>query len=88
MLVAFWALVGWCGTPWPRRWPLPPPPPPDPWLLKAVNIAGGVLGGWAFTQVWPAASMGPIEVAASGIGALVGAVALGDLAGFALPRKG
>jgi hypothetical protein len=56
--------------------------------LKAVNIAGGVLGGWAFTQVWPATSMGPIEVAASGIGALVGAVVLGDLAGFALPRKG
>ena len=26
----FWALAGWCGTPWRRRWPWPWPPGPDP----------------------------------------------------------
>lgn len=88
MLIAFWALVGWCGTPWPRRWPWPPPPPPDPWLTKAVNVVGGIAGGWAFTQVWAATGqMTGIDVAASAVGAYVGAVVLGDLAGMARMGK-
>ncbi len=85
MLIAFWALVGWCGTPWPRRWHWPPPPPPpDPWLTKAINVVGGIAGGWAFTQAWAVTGqMSGIDVAASAVGALVGATILGDLAGLA-----
>lgn len=89
MLIAFWALVGWCGTPWPRRWPLPPPPPPDPWLTKAVNVVGGIAGGWAFTQVWAAGGqMTGIDVAASAVGAFVGAVLLGDVVALVQTRRG
>jgi len=85
MQYAFWALIGWCGTPWPRRWPWPPPPPPngDPWLVKGLNVVGAVAGGWAFEQLWP---MGPtatgIGVAASAVGAYVGSVLIGDVAGL------
>ena len=31
-LIGLWALVGWCGTPYPRWWwRIPPPPDPEPW---------------------------------------------------------
>ena len=88
MLWVFWALVGWCGTPWPRRWPWPPPPPPgpDPWLTKGVNIIGGIAGGWGFTSVCPLGEpVTGVAVAASGVGALLGAVVLGDVVGLFRP---
>ncbi|MFO0039593.1 MAG: hypothetical protein ACK522_11715 [Synechococcaceae cyanobacterium] len=25
---------GWCGTPWPQRFPIPPRPPIDPWKVR------------------------------------------------------
>jgi uncharacterized membrane protein YeaQ/YmgE (transglycosylase-associated protein family) len=78
----FWGAVGWCGTPWPRKWP--PPPPPDPWWFidRVVGIVGGIIGGWLFTQAWP---VGEVEelvglaAAASGVGAFVGSLILLDL---------
>jgi hypothetical protein len=82
-LLFFWGIVGWCGTPWPRRWPLPLPPPPSPWIRTAVGVVGGVVGGWLFNSAWPvsdAVSVG-LAVAASGVGALLGSIVLGDLAG-------
>lgn len=88
-LVLLWILVGWCGTPWPRRWPWPPPPPPDPWMIKFVNVVGGVVGGWLFNRIWPAGEVVTgIAAAATTVGAFVGAVVLGDLYGlFASQQK-
>jgi hypothetical protein len=89
-LLVLWILVGWCGTPWPRRWPWPPPPPPDPWLLKVVNIVGGVVGGWAFNLVWslPAGdAVTGVAAAATALGAFVGSVILGDLYGLVMSRQ-
>ena len=85
MLYVLWALVGWCGTPWPRRWPPPPPPPPDgdPWFTKIVNMVGGLAGGWAYTQLWALTTpVSAMDAAASCVGALVGAVLLGDVVGL------
>jgi hypothetical protein len=86
-LLALWILVGWCGTPWPRRWPWPLPPPPDPWLIKIGNVVGGIIGGWAFNQIWPAGDVVTgIAAAATGLGAFVGAVILGDVFALATGR--
>jgi len=90
MLWAFWALVGWCGTPWRWHWPWPPPPPPDgdPWLVKVANVLGGILGGWAFNRVWPMEhAVTGIAVAATAIGAYLGAVVLGDIVGALRPAR-
>jgi len=85
-LLIFWGTVGWCGTPWPRRWPPPPPPPPSPWwfVSRIIGIAGGVIGGWLFNQAWPVQEVGGaigLAVAASGVGALVGSIILEDVLG-------
>jgi len=57
-------------------------------LTKFVNVVGGIAGGWAFTQVWAVTGqMTGIDVAASAVGAYVGAVVLGDLAGMAKMGK-
>lgn len=74
------ALVGWCGTPWPKRWPWPWPPPPDPnpWMSKIIGVIGGVLGGWAL-----GAMSGAEGVVAVAIGAWVGSVLLNDIYGLA-----
>ena len=78
-LFVWWALVGWCGTPW-RRWP-PPPPPPDPWV-NVINIIGGVAGGWVFSQVFPVGDTSTAIVAATtSIGALTGSVVFGNMYG-------
>jgi len=82
-LFGLWVLVGWCGTPWPRRWPWPPPPPPDPWSTKVVNVVGGVIGGWTFNQIWSAGeAMTGIDAAATSLGAFVGSAILGDVYGM------
>jgi uncharacterized membrane protein YeaQ/YmgE (transglycosylase-associated protein family) len=81
----FWAAVGWCGTLWPGWWRRPPPPPPpDPWWFvdRIVGIIGGLVGGILFTQAWSitqTGDLGGLSVAASGVGALVGALILLDL---------
>lgn len=81
-LLVLWALVGWCGTPWPRRWPWPPPPPPDPWFTKIVNVVGGVVGGWLYYQIWAAPEMTSIGAAATALGAIVGSIVFGDVYGL------
>jgi uncharacterized membrane protein YeaQ/YmgE (transglycosylase-associated protein family) len=88
-LLIFWGAVGWCGTPWPHRWP--PPPPPDPWWFidRIVGIIGGVIGGILFNQAWPMVEtqgLVGLAVAASGVGALVGAFVLLDLYGLVRGR--
>lgn len=70
-------LVGWCGTPWPKRWPIPLPPPPDPWPCpvcgNVVSAVGGLVGGFLVTQVFP----NEISLVSVSIGAFV----LGRIAG-------
>jgi len=85
MIWALWALVGWCGTPWPRKWwPVPPPPDPDPWYSKIAGVVGGMAGGWLYDLAWPmGGNVTGIGVAATAVGAFVGAVVLGDLVGLA-----
>ncbi len=89
VLVGLWILVGWCGTPWPRRWSWPPSGPvPDPWFLKVVNVVGGVIGGWAFNQIWPAGdAVTGVAAAATALGAFVGSVILGDVYGLVTSRQ-
>ncbi len=64
----FWALAGWCGTPWwwrrwPWPWPWPPGPDPDPdpvykpqpvpWvIIKVIGVVGGIIGGLIFDRVF------------------------------------
>jgi uncharacterized membrane protein YeaQ/YmgE (transglycosylase-associated protein family) len=76
-VVVLWALVGWCGTPWPRP-PIPGPlPPRGPWISKLIGVVGGVVGGWIFNQVWTVeGAWTGIDAAATAIGAWVGAVFL------------
>ena len=87
-LLVFWALVGICPE-MPRiRWPWPSPPPPEPWwrwwTYKFVGILGGLLGGWLYTQVWPTVGIiSGVDVAATAIGAFVGAVILMNVYGLA-----
>jgi hypothetical protein len=105
-LLALWALVGWCGTPWPRwwRWPIPPPPEPDPrgpspqpWLVsKIIGVVGGIAGGWVYAEVFgplpdpwnpgPEPWMRGLAVAATALGAFVGARLLSDI--YELARGG
>lgn len=87
-LVGLWILVGWCGTPWPRPWPFPVPPDPWPWWYKLVDVVGGFVGGWLYTQVFPVDEVTAIGAAATGLGAFIGAVVLHDIFGAVMsPRK-
>jgi hypothetical protein len=75
-IFVLWALVGWCGTvPRPRP-PRPPDPDPEPWWLvsRIIGVVTGIVGGWAYTQVfgpqlepWVSA----LPAAASALGAFV-----------------
>lgn len=84
-LLAWWVLVGWCGTvprPWPWPWPPPPDPDPYPWL-KVINVIGGVVGGWTFSQMFPAGDTSIAIVAATtSVGAFVGSILFGDVYGL------
>jgi len=53
-----------------------------------VNVLGGLGGGWAFERLWPMGqAVTGIGVAATAVGAFVGAVLLGDVAGLLLGMK-
>ena len=85
-MLIFWGLVGWCGTPWPLRWPPPPPPPPTfRWFVsRLVGVVGGIAGGWIvngtlLVQEVPGAIAS--TVIATGLGALVGSIFLQDVVG-------
>lgn len=87
----WWALVGWCGTPWPKRWPIPWPPPPDPnpWFSKVIGLVGGVVFGWGVTSMGGFEAMSPEGMVASAVAAWVGSVFLNDIANLVMPgRKG
>jgi uncharacterized membrane protein YeaQ/YmgE (transglycosylase-associated protein family) len=95
-LFGLWALVGWCGTPWPGWyiwWLLhhngpPPPPDPWPWIDKLAGVVGGVVGGWAFTQIWSSGQDASAVVAAtSAIGAFVGSIIFTDVADIIKSRQ-
>lgn len=86
-LFVLWALSGWCGTV-PRPWPFPPDPDPgpDPWWLvsRIVGVVAGVLGGWAYTQVFgpfPEPWSSALPAAASALGAVVASRFATDVAG-------
>ena len=87
-LLVLTALVGWCGTPWPRPWPFPWPPPgpdPDPWLSKAVGVVGGIVGGWAITTMAGVVAEGVVAggFVTAAIGAWVGSKILSEVYGLA-----
>ncbi|MDH5508661.1 MAG: hypothetical protein OEZ02_15675 [Anaerolineae bacterium] len=76
-MLAVSLLVGWCGTPWPRRWPWPPPgPDPDPWLTKVIGLVGGVVGGWVFNQYIDT------SLVMAAVGAWLGSVLLNEIVGL------
>jgi hypothetical protein len=84
LLFAWWAIVGWCGTVPRPPIPLPPPPDPDPdpWY-RVIGAVGGILGGWAFSQVFPAGDASLAVLAATtGIGALIGSALVADIYGM------
>ena len=77
-LFGLWLLVGWCGTPWPRRWP--PPPDPDPWWYRVIGALAGVAGGWVYSTLWPAADgVTALYAAATSLGAIVGSIIVQDV---------
>ncbi len=97
-LLVVWILVGWCGTPWPRPWPWPlpwpwprpkPGPGPDPappWVLKLVGIVGAIVGGWVFTQVWPAENVDALYALSTALGAGIGTALAVDVYSLMGPR--
>ncbi len=86
---AFSLLVGWCGTPWPIRWPIPIPPwppepdPPCPVCGNVISALGGLVGGYLVTQLVPE----QISLVSVSIGAFVVGRLAGDFYG-AVTRKG
>jgi hypothetical protein len=87
-----WLLVGWCGTPWRPRWPVPPPPPDgNPWMRYVIGgvigAVGGVIGGYVFGQLFGADLAADAGVLLSLVGAFAGGRILGDVAGLAMPGR-
>lgn len=93
VLFAMWGAVGWCGTPYPGWWRGPRPhPDPEPWWLigKIIGVVAGIVGGWAFTQLFgpsPEPWRSALPAAASCIGAFVVARIVGDIYGAATAGK-
>lgn len=79
MLYLFWALVGWCGTPW-RGWP---PPPPDPWwwIMKVLAVVGGIVGGLLVDRYLTVPDSAPALIATA-IGAYAGGRFLAEAVGI------
>lgn len=84
-LFGLWAIVGWCGTPYPWWWwRVPPPPDPEPWWSsRLIGVVAGIIGGWAFAQAfgpqpepWTA-----VTAAATAVGAFSASRLVGDLYG-------
>lgn len=78
---ALWMLVGWCGTPPPRPWPFPNGPTPDPWIIKAVGVIGGLIGGLAYQTAFGIVVTDgyvAINTLATSLGAFIGARVLAD----------
>lgn len=92
-LFVLWLLVGWeCGTV--PRLPLPAPrpkpdPPPCRVCGRVLGAVAGVLGGWAYTQLFlpqdPIPSSG-IYPAATAVGAFVAARFATDIYGLVADR--
>jgi hypothetical protein len=55
MMMAFLAMMGWCGTKWPGWWRGPHPvPDPEPWWDLAygvLGVIGGVAAGTVFKPI-------------------------------------
>lgn len=92
-LIVLWALVGWCGTVPRPRFP-PPPDPPDPGPCLVCGVIGaiaGIIGGWAFTQVFLPTDQFPIRsaiyAAATTVGAFVAGRIASDIYAAAATRK-
>jgi hypothetical protein len=88
-----WLLVGWCGTvPRPRP-PFPPTPPdPDPWwrstlLTGLVGVVGGVIGGWAFDQLFSADLGSAAGVLLTFAGAFVGGRIANDIGAVGMSAR-
>ena len=84
-LIVLSALVGWCGTPWPRPWPFPwpgPDPDPNPWISKVVGVAGGVVGGWLIGTI--AGAIITDGFVAAAVGAWAGSIILSDVYGLVM----
>ncbi len=97
LTLATWALAGWCGTV-PlylqirliRRWDPNPPPPPEPYLRNllllelGLGLAGGLLGGYAFSQAGlEGGTFAVVDLAATSLGAALGGNLLSRI-GFAV----
>lgn len=85
MLFALWGAAGWCGTPYPGWW-RHPDPDPEPWWFvgKIIGIVTGILGGWAYTQMFGGAQehwTAALPAAASCVGAFAVARIVGDVYG-------
>ena len=76
MMMAFAAMMGWCGTKWPGWWRGPRPPQPDPWwwIVSLAGAVGGVIAVMVFKDVIRDA--GYMGMAAT---AFFGGVTLGSL---------
>jgi hypothetical protein len=97
-LIVLWAFVGWrCGNE-PRPFPRLPdpviPPKPEPVCPVCGRVLGalaGILGGWAFTQVFlpqdPDPLRSPLFAAATAVGAFAVAGVATDVYGL-VSRRG
>lgn len=92
-LIVLWAFVGWCGTgPRPR---FPPPPEPDPWPIylvsRVIGIVAGIIGGWAYTQLFLPQDPDPLRsglfAATTAVGAFAVARVVTDVYGMASSRR-
>jgi len=97
-LIILWALVGWCGTV-PRTFPplpdpLPIPIPPRPCLVcgKVLGVVAGIIGGWAYTQLFlpqdPVPVRSGLYAATTALGAFVAASVVTDIYGLISNRRG
>ncbi len=97
-LIILWALVGWCGTV-PRPFPRLPDPPlpipePRPCLVcgRVLGIVAGIVGGWAYTQLFlpqdPVPVRSALYAAATSVGAFVAASVVTDIYGLISNRRG